>query len=95
MPRQRVSKKLRSLVAWHPPLEKSRVEIDDPVVGHMPLMQRTLANAIVAAAGRREHFHGEQQLANRETLSRNASPFSHRNNEDVGLRDELGFQLDI
>src|SRR3954464_8571437 len=82
MPRQHVHDQLRSLIVRRPALDEPSVEVHDPVVGHVSLIQRTFSYAIMPTARRRQSLDRQYDLADRQPLAHHSSPFVLWNNED-------------
>lgn len=93
LPRQRFCYELGAVVGRHPVLEEPSVEVDDPVVGDVALLERALANAIMATARWGQHLDGEQELPYRKAFAHHSTHFVHRRDIDVGLRDGFNLQL--
>src|SRR5687767_13920671 len=81
MPLEDVGEHFRPLMGRQPPLHELRVEIDDPVLRHVPLIHRTLTDAIVPAAGWRDDLDRQKRLAHREPVASYAARLPERHDE--------------
>src|SRR5690348_16152283 len=94
MPRQRFDENLRPYVVRPPALEQPRVQVVDPILRQVSLVLWPLHDAIVAPTAWGQHLGGEHELTSRHLLG-DPPCFGAREDEDIGLTEELGLELDV
>ena len=75
-------------------LESSRVQVNDPILWYLSLIEVAFFAEIMTNAARRQYLGRDEKLA-RGWLPPHAPHLPHRHDEHVGLNDRVRLQLDV